>query len=179
MAFFPFRRTLAEADLFMEQLRSQIEREGYGFAPVELKDTGDAIGFAGLKPLRAEVQSGSDGTGHQAEKSGLDIFAPDAVEIGWRFLPQYWHKGYASEAARAWLEFGFLALGLKEIVSLAVVANQPSLAVMARIGMSKFGEFDHPAVPDSHPQLIRHEAWKISREDWAEQQQKRRSKPEA
>ena len=73
-----------------------------------------------------------------------------------------------TEAARAWLAFGFGELGLDEIVSFAVEANRRSTAVMERIGMRRdpSGDFDHPVVPDTHPRLKRHVVYRLAHDDW-------------
>jgi len=78
-----------------------------------------------------------------------------------------WGQGYATEAARGWLDHGFRALGLAEIVSFAVVANARSRAVMERLGMRRdaAGDFDHPALPVDSP-LRRHVLYRLKREEW-------------
>jgi ribosomal-protein-alanine N-acetyltransferase len=72
------------------------------------------------------------------------------VEIGWRLARDAWGYGYATEAARAALAFGFSEVRLDEIVSFTVTANTRSRAVMERIGMTHDpdGDFDHPLLPD-------------------------------
>ena len=152
MEFFPFRRDRAEADALMSRLQGWIDANGFGFAAVELAETGQCVGFCGLY---------SDDGLH-------DFFAPGTVEIGWRLAPEFWGKGYASEAARAWLAFGFRTLGLGEIVSFAVWNNERSTAVMERLGMRRdpATDFDHPRVPETHPQLRRHVVYRLAREDW-------------
>jgi RimJ/RimL family protein N-acetyltransferase len=151
MRFFPFRRTRAEADALMSILKARIADKGYGFAALALKDGGAAIGFAGLADtdLAPQIPDGS-------------------VEIGWRLAPCFWGKGFATEAAKAWLAFGFERLGLDEIVSFAVHDNQPSLAVMQRLGMTPdpAADFDHPRVPATHPQLKRHVVYRLRKENW-------------
>ena len=91
------------------------------------------------------------------------------VEIGWRLAPEFWGKGYVSEAAEALLAFGFEELGLDEVISFAVWNNERSTAVMRRIGMraEPEGDFDHPRVPDTHTQLKRHVFYSLKRDDWA------------
>ena len=153
MEFFPFRRNRAESDAMMERLQAWIEASGFGFAAVELLDTGECLGFCGLY-----------------RDDGLQAaFPAGAVEIGWRLAPEYWGKGYVSEAARAWLAFGFDTLGLEEIVSFAVWNNRRSTAVMERLGMRRDAgaDFDHPRVPDTHPHLRRHVVYRLSRDVWA------------
>ena len=118
MEFFPFRRDRAAADAKMDELRENISREGFGFTAVEIVATGQCIGFTGL--CRADY---------------LPTLPAGTIEIGWRLAPEFWGKGYVTEAAEAWLAFGFETLRLEEIVSFAVSSNRRSTAVMERIGI--------------------------------------------
>jgi len=103
-----------------------------------LRESGQVIGFTGISDFYADV-----------------AFAP-ATEIGWRFLPECWGNGYATEAALAWLEFGFKTLELHQIIAFATPQNTGSTAVMERIGMQHYPEvdFDHPSVSDDFPHLM-------------------------
>jgi RimJ/RimL family protein N-acetyltransferase len=154
MEFFPFRRDRVQSDAKMDELQAANERDGFGFAAAEIAATGECIGFVGITRTD-HVPSRPEGT----------------VEIGWRLAPEFWGHGYVTEAARAWLTFGFETLGLEEIVSFAVEANHRSIAVMERIGMTaEPGQsFDHPAVPESHPHLKRHAFYRLKKKDWKEQ----------
>lgn len=151
MAFFPFRRSRAQSDAKLDEIRDAIERNGFGFAAIEVAATRECVGFAGL-----------------SRPTDLLMFPPDTIEIGWRLAPECWGKGYASEAARAWLAFGFGSLGLEEIVSFAVADNSRSTAVMERIGMSRdaAADFDHPAIGDDYAHLRRHSVYRIDRRNW-------------
>ncbi|RWA61166.1 GNAT family N-acetyltransferase [Mesorhizobium sp.] len=151
MEFFPFRRDRATADAMMDEFRSWIAEDGYGFAAAEIAETGECIGFIGL-----------------LETEDIDTVPAGTIEIGWRLAPEFWGNGYVTEAAEAWLDYGFETLGLDEIVSFAVAENHRSIAVMKRLGMhaDPGANFDHPAVPDSHPHLTRHVLYRLSREDW-------------
>jgi RimJ/RimL family protein N-acetyltransferase len=60
---------------------------------------------------------------------------PDDVEIGWRLAREHWGRGYATEAATAWLEHGFTTLGLPRVISSTDPPNLRSKAVMHRLGM--------------------------------------------
>jgi ribosomal-protein-alanine N-acetyltransferase len=93
------------------------------------------VGFVGLNAFTAE------------EPSPLP-FAP-GVEVGWRLARAVWGQGYAPEAARACLAFGFGQLGLEEIVSFTSVVNERSQQVMRKIGMQRdpADDFEHPRVP--------------------------------
>jgi RimJ/RimL family protein N-acetyltransferase len=66
---------------------------------------------------------------------------PDDVGVAWRLAREHWGKGYATEAATAWLDHGFGTLGFPRIISITDLLNVRSLAVMQRLGMT----FDHEA----------------------------------
>ena len=66
----------------------------------------------------------------------------DDVEIGWHLHPDHWGHGYATEAARALVEHGFTSLNLEEIHAVAWAGNDPSFAVMRRLGMERQCETD-------------------------------------
>jgi RimJ/RimL family protein N-acetyltransferase len=87
-----------------------------------------------------------------------------AVEVGWRLARDAWGQGYATEAARAALSYGFDVLGLDAIVSFTATTNAPSIAVMQRLGMTRdpAEDFDHPAVPVGHP-VRRHVLYRLAR----------------
>ncbi len=79
-------------------------------------------------------------------------FTP-AVEVAWRLFPEFQGRGYATEAARACVAFGFQRAGLKEIVAFCTPDNQASRHVMEKLGMTRdpADDFDHPAVAEDHP----------------------------
>lgn len=152
MEFFPFRRNRAEADAFFDRVHSMIAETGLGLYVLELRATGEAIGYCGL--MR---------TDH------LEPFIPaGTIEIGWRLVARHWGKGLVSEAARALLAHGFETLALDQIVSFAVHNNVRSTAVMERIGMHRVagGDFDHPSVPDTHPHLKPHVLYRLTAAEW-------------
>lgn len=93
-------------------------------------------------------------------------FTP-CVEIAWRLAKRAWGQGYATEAARAALDFGFTTLELEEIVSFTIPANTASIRVMERLGMSRdpAEDFDHPRVPRGH-RLCRHVLYRLDRPTW-------------
>jgi RimJ/RimL family protein N-acetyltransferase len=121
------------SDAFVDRIEARFDEQGYGLWALELADTGEFIGFTGLNPM----PPGVPGAG--------------GVEIGWRLARRAWHRGYATEAARAALEVAFGGAGLAEVWSITAVVNEPSQAVMRRIGMTEVARFDHPQVPDGHP----------------------------
>ncbi|MDP2121338.1 MAG: GNAT family N-acetyltransferase [Hoeflea sp.] len=140
LEFYPFRRSRSEADELFDLMRARTSDNGFGWAVAEDRETGAALGFTGLARIRDEGVIGA------------------GVEIGWRYVPEAWGKGLASEAARALLAHGFDEMGLARIVAFAVTTNLASIAVMRRIGMAARPDldFDHPGVPDTMPHLKRH-----------------------
>ena len=133
LLFFPQTFDRAASDALIDRAEANFEVLGYGLWALEVKETGQFIGFTGLAPMPAGVP-GAGG-----------------VEIGWRLARHAWHHGYATEAARAALRVAFDSLGLAEIWSMTAVLNEPSQAVMRRLGMTEVARFEHPRVPDGHP----------------------------
>ena len=141
MRFFPKRLTREEADLLFDKVIALVDAHGYGWGAACLKDTGEAVGFTGVAPV--------------------DYFSAaflPADEIGWRFVPEVWGKGFATEAAAALLKHARMELAMKRIVAFAVISNFPSISVMRRIGMNERPDlaFNHPLVPESMPDLRPH-----------------------
>src|SRR5215467_14840031 len=133
MRYFPATLDRAASDEYIDRMEALFKRQGFGLWALEEAATGRFLGFTGLNPMPAGVP-GAGG-----------------VEIGWRLARHAWHHGYATEAARAALGVAFDGLGLAEIWSMTAVLNQPSQAVMRRLGMSEVARFDHPRVPPGHP----------------------------
>jgi RimJ/RimL family protein N-acetyltransferase len=133
LRFFPSTLTRAESDAFVDLIESRFELQGYGLWALEITATGEFIGFTGLNAM----PEGVPGAGGQ--------------EIGWRLAKTAWHHGYATEAATAARDVAFGGIGLPEIWSMTAVLNEPSMAVMRRIGMEEVARFDHPKVPVGHP----------------------------
>jgi ribosomal-protein-alanine N-acetyltransferase len=139
----------AESDALLDGWREHSQRMGFGWWAVEAPGTADFIGAVGL-----------------AVPTYTAPFTP-CVEIGWRLAHAHWGRGYASEAARAALAFGFGQAGLDEIVALTVPHNHRSRSVMSKIGMVRAmdEDFSHPRVPPGHP-LERHVLYRLSAADW-------------
>jgi len=132
MRFFPQTLDRAASDAMVERIEMSFDQRGYGLWALEVAQTGQFIGFTGLNPMPDDVP-GAGG-----------------VEIGWRLARYAWHHGYATEAARAALEVAFDGIGLDEIWSMTAVVNEPSQAVMRRLGLVEVARFNHPRVPPGH-----------------------------
>ncbi|TDD23914.1 N-acetyltransferase [Kribbella turkmenica] len=84
------------------------------------------------------------------------------MEIGWRLARSSWEHGYATEAARAAMTFGFETCDLAEILAITAAANHRSHAVMRRLGVTHdpTGAFDDTTAPEGP---IRHVVYRITR----------------
>lgn len=96
-----------------ERIIPHYREYGYGRWAVHLKDTNEFIGWCGLK------------------------FRPERNEtdLGYRFMQRFWNKGYATEAAKATLDYGFQILHLPKITAIAQTGNLASLQVIEKCGM--------------------------------------------
>ncbi len=142
MKYFPNTLTKEQSDAQADKARHLIEKNGWGFWALELKDSKQFIGLLGLH-----------------EEHNLP-FSP-CVEMGWRLARPYWGHGYATEAAQKTLDFAFNQLNLNEVVAFTCEINQPSRQLMERIGMTNtHHNFKHPKVPNDSP-LCEHVLYKI------------------
>ncbi|WP_444950307.1 GNAT family N-acetyltransferase [Micromonospora ureilytica] len=94
----------------------------YGTWAVEVRETGQVVGTALLKPL-----PGRD-----------EVVRTEDIETGWHLHPDSWGHGYATEAARALVAREFAA-GTREIYAVISPGNEPSMAVARRLGMTHVG----------------------------------------
>ncbi len=115
--------------------------EGIGLMAVERRDDGAFLGMCGLHHLESY---------------------PDDVEVGWRLAREHWGHGYATEAATAWLDHAFGAMGLPRAISVTDLPNLRSLAVMHRLGMT----YDHEAEIEEDGERFRAVIHALTAERW-------------
>lgn len=139
MEYFPAPMTAEQSAEMLGIQQSLLDAGRPAYFAVEIWSTSTFIGFIGLNVPRFEA-----------------AFTP-CVEIAWRLTRESWGHGYATEGAAAVLKYGFVTLGLPEIVAFTAAGNERSRAVMDRLGMTHDpGEdFDHPSLPPGDP-LARH-----------------------
>lgn len=150
MRYFVAPLSRPESDVLFDTWSSTFAAHGYGMWVVARRDDPDhMLGSVGLLPV-----------------GPVFPFSP-AVETGWRFRRRAWGNGYATESARAALAFGFVEVGVPEIVAFTAVANRPSQAVMARLGMAHdpADDFVHPKMADGHP-LGPHVLYRAAGHEW-------------
>jgi RimJ/RimL family protein N-acetyltransferase len=130
MEHFPSTMTREQSDAFVDRIERQFDEHGFGLWVVDVDGIG-FVGFTGLLVPRFHVD-------------WMDDRAQPVVEVGWRLRRDAWGHGYATEAGRAAVAFGFDRVGLEEILSFTLVGNLRSQAVMRRLGMRPLTTYDHP-----------------------------------
>ncbi|HEU4339134.1 MAG TPA: GNAT family N-acetyltransferase [Planctomycetota bacterium] len=145
MEFFPAPLERSASDALAIRIRDGFARHPFGLWAVEVPGVAPFIGFTGLSI------------------PNFTAFFTPAVEIGWRLAFNHWGQGYATEGAKAAIEYGFREAGLQEIVSFTAPSNVRSIRVMEKVGMKRnpAEDFDHPALPMGH-RLRRHVLYRMT-----------------
>lgn len=133
MRYFPATLSAEELDRFVDRIVAEFEEFGHGLYAVELKETGEFIGYVGFHRFCFDAP-----------------FSP-GWEIGWRLSDRFWHRGLATKAASACLDYARTHHLFDRVYSFTATLNRPSENVMKRLGMTCLGSFMHPALPDAHP----------------------------
>ena len=110
-----------EVQEWLDRQLKRYEEYGFGLWAVILKETGELIGQCGL--------------------TMQDCKGKQVLEIGYLFQKDYWHKGYATEAAIACKQYAFETLKAKEVFSIIRDNNIPSQNVAKRNGMKVVDQF--------------------------------------
>jgi RimJ/RimL family protein N-acetyltransferase len=135
MQFFPSILNKRKSDDLAKKIQKELDEKKFGFWAIEVPNVAPFIGFAGLHIPEIKTD-----------------FTP-CVEIGWRLDSNYWNKGYAIEAAKKVLEYGFLVLKLPEIVSFAPHIHERSRRIMEKLHMRYCHDenFYHPKYSKESP----------------------------
>jgi ribosomal-protein-alanine N-acetyltransferase len=149
MRYFTKPLTEEETDAFYLRIQEEFRELGYSLYAAETKAEGEFIGFVGF---------------HMATFAAS--FTP-CIEIGWRLKRAAWGQGFATEAAKACLDFGFGTLGIDRVYSFTSKVNRKSESVMQRIGMEKAMEFMHPNIGPDSP-LCAHVLYRTDRDGYGE-----------
>ena len=115
----PIITSLEEIERKIKEVKIRdYENHGFGRWATFLKEGNVFVGWAGL------------------------LYLPefDEVDLGYRFLKEYWGQGIATEASKAILDYGFNVLNLKRIIAIAMKEHKASIRVMEKVGM-KFEKY--------------------------------------
>ena len=121
--------TKKEAEININFIKQQYKERGIGrFAVIE-KSSGNFIGWSGLKLNSGEKEA----------LNGVQNF----IDIGYRFIPKYWRKGYGLESAITCLKYGFNTMKYNSIYGAADIKNIGSNKILQKIGLQFVNEFDY------------------------------------
>ena len=138
--YFPSLLSYRRSEIDMENMDSIIQESGLGLFAVELKETGEWLGFIGVK--------------YVSKDSHYPFKELPFYEIGWRLIPEVWGNGLATEGAEAVMKYA-RDKGIKELYSFTSENNLPSRKVMEKLGMTFLDNFEYPNLSKYHP-LKRH-----------------------
>ena len=109
---------------YIESIRKQYIQNGIGRFVVVIKQTNEVIGWAGIKYIT------------EPENNHVNFY-----DLGYRLQEKHWRKGYALEAATAWLDYGFKEMKIPIMYASAHIDNLGSNTILQRIGMKQNGQF--------------------------------------
>jgi RimJ/RimL family protein N-acetyltransferase len=134
----------ADSEAVVQRQNELLARLGYCFWALERRDSGEFIGWCGIKPGRAPIKG--------------------ETEIGWSLAADQWGQGLAREAAEATLAWVWAHTDLAEIVAITTPGNARSWGLMERLGMRRCSEedFEHPDLALGDP-LRAHILYRIAR----------------
>ncbi|MCS3870974.1 RimJ/RimL family protein N-acetyltransferase [Chryseobacterium ginsenosidimutans] len=118
---------IGQSKNIIKMIQQQYLDNGIGRLAVIEKESNLLIGWSGLKFLTQEINGYNN-----------------IYELGYRFMPEYWGKGYALESAKASLDYGFNDLNIDIIYAMAHCENEGSNHILRKLGFEKTGEFTEP-----------------------------------
>lgn len=131
-----------EAEKYIQKIIGEYNKNGIGRFAVILKENNKLIGFSGLK-FRPTEENGYS----------------NVYDLGYRFAEEHWRKGFATEAALAWLEYGFNTMNLAEIHACAVHDNIGSNAVLRKLGFKFVNEYIANDEPHNWYKILKQDLW--------------------
>jgi RimJ/RimL family protein N-acetyltransferase len=129
--------------------RDSFAAHGFGFMLMVERETGEIVGHCGLRRVAHPLAPN-----------------PDDFEIGWLVREDRWRRGYAHEAMRAVIDWGFAVHRADRLVALTCQPNAGSWRLMEKLGMKRRAELDFTDPSDPEPII----QYAITRAAWESQQ---------
>lgn len=147
MEFFPNTLDKKQNNNLVNRLKKHYVDHGFTGYVAEILSTNEFIGYIGFMTPK------------------FDTYFTPCVEIGWRLKASSWNQGFATEGAKACLQYGFNILNFSKIFSWTSVINIPSERVMQKIGLKHIGNFNHPNIKEGD-RLEEHVLYCLRREEY-------------
>jgi ribosomal-protein-alanine N-acetyltransferase len=105
---------------YIDKVRNQYILNRIGRFSTIIKETNELIGWTGIKYIDDHIENGNT----------------NFYDYGYRLNEKHWNKGYATEASKAWLEYGFNQMNIKEMNAYTHFDNGASNHVLQKVGFS-------------------------------------------
>lgn len=108
-----------EVYAYIEMVQKQYAERGIGRFSTILKETGELIGWTGIKFINDHIENGNT----------------NFYDYGYRLNEKFWNKGYASEATKAWFDYGFNQMKIEKMNAYTHAENVASNHILEKHGM--------------------------------------------
>lgn len=113
-------KDISETIQIIEFVQKQYEENGIGRFATILKETGEFVGWTGIKFINDHVENGNT----------------NFYDYGYRLNEKFWNKGIATEASRAWLDYAFNTMNINEMNAYTHAENGASNHVLNKVGFN-------------------------------------------
>ncbi|MFH6960331.1 GNAT family N-acetyltransferase [Flavobacterium aquidurense] len=119
-------KDIEESRSHIKIIQQQYKDFGAGRWAVVLKESGEFIGWSGIKFITNEINQ------HK-----------DFYEIGYRFIEKHWGKGYATESGKAFVDYAFDVMKVEALYAYADEGNENSRKILEKLGMRYVNSFEY------------------------------------
>lgn len=118
-------KEIEESIKVIEYVQKQYKENNIGRFATVLKETGEFIGWTGIKFVNDHVENGNT----------------NFYDYGYRLAEPFWNKGYATEATKFWLDFGFSQMNIGKMNAYTHAQNGASNHILEKAGMSLIEDY--------------------------------------
>ena len=112
--------TIEEVHAYIDMVRNQYTTNKIGRFSTIIKETNELIGWTGIKFVNDHIENGNT----------------NFYDYGYRLNEKFWNKGYATEASKAWLDYGFNQMNIQEMNAYTHAENGASNHVLQKVGFN-------------------------------------------